>query len=59
LIAYLLFVLHVLSFLQNSYVLCNFTIWYRWGAYVADAILDRMVHTAHRLELKGDSLRKK
>jgi DNA replication protein DnaC len=26
---------------------------------VADAILDRMVHTAHRLELKGDSLRKK
>lgn len=26
---------------------------------VADAILDRMVHTAHRLELKGQSLRKK
>jgi len=26
---------------------------------VADAILDRMVHTAHRIELKGDSLRKK
>lgn len=26
---------------------------------VADAILDRMVHTAHRLELKGESLRKK
>jgi len=25
---------------------------------VADAILDRMVHTAHRLELKGGSLRK-
>ncbi len=25
---------------------------------VADAILDRMVHTAHRLELKGESLRK-
>jgi DNA replication protein DnaC len=25
---------------------------------VADAILDRMVHTAHRIELKGDSLRK-
>ena len=26
---------------------------------VADALLDRMVHTAHRLELKGESLRKK
>lgn len=26
---------------------------------VADAILDRMVHTAHRIELKGDSMRKK
>ncbi len=26
---------------------------------IADAILDRMVHTAHRIELKGDSLRKK
>jgi DNA replication protein DnaC len=26
---------------------------------VADAILDRMVHTAHRIELKGESLRKK
>lgn len=26
---------------------------------VADAILDRLVNTAHRLELKGDSLRKK
>lgn len=26
---------------------------------VADAILDRMVHTAHRIELKGESMRKK
>ena len=26
---------------------------------VADAILDRMIHTAHRLELKGESLRRK
>ena len=26
---------------------------------VGDAILDRLVHNAHRLELKGDSLRKK
>ena len=26
---------------------------------VADAILDRMVHTAHRIELKGESLRKR
>lgn len=26
---------------------------------IADAILDRIVHTAHRIELKGESLRKK
>lgn len=26
---------------------------------IADAILDRLVHTAHRVELKGESLRKK
>ncbi len=26
---------------------------------IADAILDRMIHTAHRIELKGESLRKK
>ncbi len=27
-------------------------------ATIADAILDRLVHTSHRIELKGDSLRK-
>jgi len=26
---------------------------------VADAILDRIVHNAHRIKLKGDSLRRK
>ena len=26
---------------------------------VADAILDRLVHTAHRIELSGESMRKK
>lgn len=26
---------------------------------IADAILDRLVHSSHRIELKGDSLRKK
>jgi DNA replication protein DnaC len=26
---------------------------------IADAILDRLVHSAHRLELKGESLRKR
>ncbi len=26
---------------------------------IADAVLDRMIHTAHRIELKGESLRKK
>ena len=27
-------------------------------ATIADAILDRLVHTSHRIELKGESLRK-
>lgn len=27
-------------------------------ATIADAILDRLVHTSHRIELKGDTLRK-
>ena len=27
-------------------------------ATIADAILDRIVHTAHRIALKGDSMRK-
>jgi DNA replication protein DnaC len=26
---------------------------------IADAILDRLIHTAHSIELKGESLRKK
>ena len=26
---------------------------------IADSILDRLVHTSHRIELKGESLRKK
>jgi DNA replication protein DnaC len=26
---------------------------------IADAIMDRLVHTSHRIELKGESLRKK
>ncbi|OBQ55576.1 transposase [Tamlana sp. s12] len=26
---------------------------------IADAILDRLVHTAHRLDIKGESMRKK
>jgi DNA replication protein DnaC len=26
---------------------------------LADAILDRVIHNAHRIELKGESLRKK
>ena len=30
-----------------------------WGTNNADAILDRVVHNAHRIELKGESLRKK
>ncbi len=35
-----------------------------WHAYIgeptiADAVLDRLVHSAHQIELKGESLRKK
>ena len=26
---------------------------------IADAILDRLVHSAHRIEIKGESMRKK
>jgi len=26
---------------------------------VADGILDRLVHNAHRIEMRGDSMRKK
>ena len=36
--------------------------WYdmmKSNSTAADAILDRIVHTAQRFELKGDSLRKK
>lgn len=35
--------------------------WHAWlnDPTVADAILDRLVHRAHRIALKGDSLRKK
>ena len=28
-------------------------------AIIAEAILDRIIHNAHRFELKGDSLRRK
>ena len=28
-------------------------------ATIADAILDRLVHTSYRIELKGESLRRK
>lgn len=36
----------------------------KWHSYIgeptiADAILDRLLHTSHRMDLKGDSLRKK
>ena len=35
--------------------------WHQWldDPTLADAILDRIVHSAHRIELKGESLRKK
>ena len=38
------------------------TEWYRYGVIgdntLADAILDRIVHNSHRLELGGESMRK-
>ncbi len=35
--------------------------WHAWlqDPTLADAILDRLVHQAHKLSLKGDSMRKK
>ena len=35
--------------------------WHDWlnDPTLADAILDRIVHTAHRIPLKGESMRKK
>ncbi|MCP3720444.1 ATP-binding protein, partial [Paraburkholderia sp. CNPSo 3281] len=35
--------------------------WHAWlqDPTLADAILDRLVHQAHKLALKGDSMRKK
>ncbi|MCP3728792.1 ATP-binding protein, partial [Paraburkholderia sp. CNPSo 3272] len=35
--------------------------WHAWlqDPTLADAILDRLVHQAHKLPLKGDSMRKK
>ena len=34
--------------------------WHAWldDPTIADAILDRIVHSSHRIELKGPSLRK-
>ena len=36
-------------------------LWHEYigDATIADAILDRIVHDAHRIEMKGESLRKK
>jgi DNA replication protein DnaC len=35
--------------------------WHQWlgDATLADAIMDRLVHNAHKLTLKGDSMRKR
>ena len=37
------------------------TAWHEWldDPTLADAILDRIVHAAHRIALKGESMRKK
>ena len=37
------------------------TSWHEWlnDPTLADAILDRIVHTAHKIALKGESMRKK
>ncbi|MDI6772628.1 MAG: ATP-binding protein, partial [bacterium] len=36
------------------------SVWYEYlgNPTLADAILDRLVHNAHRIELKGESMRK-
>ena len=37
------------------------TVWHEMigDATVADGILDRLIHSAHQIELKGESMRKK
>jgi len=37
------------------------TAWHEWldDPTLADAILDRIVHAAHKITLKGESMRKK
>ena len=32
--------------------------WHEHIGTIADAVLDRLVHAAHRIELRGESLRK-
>ena len=32
---------------------------YNWRKTIADAILDRLIHQSHRIELQGESMRKK
>jgi len=41
----------------QSFQYCGVMSWFGDPA-LADAILDRIIHNAHRLQLKGDSLRK-
>ena len=48
---------------QSATMICSQLPVAKWHEYIdeptiADAILDRLVHRAHRIELKGQSLRK-
>jgi hypothetical protein len=50
--------------MQNTPLSVPVNCWLKWFEAIgepilADAILDRIVHTAYRFELKGESLRKK
>ena len=40
--------------------LCRVKIWHEYigEPTIADAVLERLVHNAHRIELKGESMRK-
>ena len=44
---------------ENGMPVANWYDMMKVNSTAADAILDRIVHTAQRFELKGDSLRKK
>lgn len=44
---------------STMYLLLDYNTYYNLDATIADAILDRIVHNSLRIDLKGESLRRK